>query len=254
MKKLSALIVVCIVAASVCMLSACEGLQDLFNGNQKGSNDIVGEYVLHEQIFIPMDENQPVVRYHVGDQGTNIAEEDFTLEFKSDKSFKAVVKEPDEVTVAEGTWKYENGKYRVTAINGDDSFVYDFTMEDKNHVVLESDGVSVRFLRRGVTLTLDNFVGTYKLYEVIDSTSDVHTRIHVTDRGCNYTANDMVITLNSDTSFSVTVFGDSSTGNWIQDDKYIVATVNEQRTVMSIVEDSLQVEISSGTIFVLKKV
>ncbi len=266
MKKLLALVFACIAAMSLFTLSSCKGVKKFFDSavdeinsaieNEK-ANEIVGEYVLHEQIFTPMDENLPVVRYHVGDRGVDITEDSRTVEFKSDKTFKLTSNEAGEESAAEGTWQYANGDYPdyTVSVNKETAnIVYDVTMEDKNTIVLTGDGMGLRFTRKGVTLTIGNVVGIYKLDEVIDTSGDVYTRIHDVDRGSNFTANDMVITLKNDGTFAATVFGESSTGTWVKNDPYIVTTANGNTRTLTIVEDSLHIEISAGKTYVLKKV
>ena len=247
-----ALLFACILAASLFTISACDKLQNLF-GNDK-ENEIVGEYVLHEQIFTPMDENSPVKRYHIGDKGVSFSEDSWTLEFKSDKTFKLTSTEVGIEGTAEGTWQYADGDYTASVTKDDMTTSYDVTMEDKNTVVLTGDGIGLRFIRKGVTLTLGSEVGTYKLYEVIDTSGDVYSRIHDTDRGSNFTANDMVITLNKDGTLAATISGESSIGTWVKNDTYIVTTINDNTSTLTIVEDCLQLEFSASTTFVLKKV
>ena len=52
----------------------------------------------------------------------------------------------------------------------------------------------------------------------------------------------------------VTVFGTSNNATWTQNGKYIIITVGENVTTLTVVEDELTLEISAITTYGLKKV
>ena len=265
MKKLLSILIALSMAVCMMALTSCDQLADFFHnvgeeiGNQLTKDKFVGEYELYEVV---LSTSILTSRQHIGDDGVTYEKSDVDLIISDDNTFKLSAFEAERT----GTWKKENGKYYLTPDayeNADGSSGNTDTLE----AVFENDDVfyldssseseinmNIILSRKGYAPKIDNYVGTYNVYEKIMLEDGYTTRQRVTDKGSTTEADEITITLNADKTAAVTVFGTSNNATWTQNGKYIIITVGENVTTLTVVEDELTLEISAITTYGLKKV
>ena len=225
MKKLLAILLIVSLAFGALSLTACGIFGKDSAGTATGSETennsavedentdiIVGKYVFYEFYAKYGDK---VARARYSDLGAPYKKTDGSMEFKDDNTFTLSLKN-ETVT---GTWKNKNGKYYgMTETEAATSAELEIIMEDDDHIFLppsgDSDAIQMGFIfeRENAADTPSYPDGTYKLFESKKLDGDKESRVRVTDPNSLDSAEDFVITFNSDGTLKVFGFGGSGSG------------------------------------------
>ena len=214
MKKLLTILLVVSLAFCALSLTACVNLGNTDAGKDEKADVLVGKYVFYE-FYGKYD--GAVARARYSDLGAPYKKADCSAEFKGDNTFTISLLEMS-IT---GTWKKENGKYYgVNETETAASAEFEIIMEDDDHIFLppsgDPDAIQMGFIfeRENAAATPSDPEGTYKLFESKKLDDNKESRVRVTDPNSLDSAEDLVVTFNSDGTLKVSGFGGAGSGTW----------------------------------------